>query len=207
MPPHGFVSPIRHLTFDHEEIPLNDKCHLFNNIPTESQLVKPYWRNKMKAFEGNELLSWELQDSYRREGLTLNDVIESLRACPLDADIWNFFNIFDFAEISKAECYRRGVIAGETYLGAKFFAEETGKFWGILETRPYMRSMLLLYRSLIKLERPADALPIGRKLMRLCPNDNLGVRFTLEQVEAAIQSPSLAARLAQSFAKEDAEEG
>jgi hypothetical protein len=33
-----------------------------------------------------------------------------------------------------------GVSAGERALGQKIFEEEAGNFWGILETRPYMRA-------------------------------------------------------------------
>ena len=202
--PAGFLSPIGHIHIDHTQVPIDEKWLIFSKVPDEEHLVKPYWRNKMKAFEGKELLSWDLWDMYRAEGVLIDDVIEKLRACPLDSDIWGFFHIFDLAELTQAECFRRGVIAGEIYLGRAFFEREEGNFWALIQTRPYMRALILLYRSLVKMERPADALPIGRWMLRLCPNDNMGIGYTIEQVEAAIDSPTLASRLAQSFAKEDA---
>jgi hypothetical protein len=36
--------------------------------------------------------------------------------------------------------YELGVQAGERALGPEVFAEEAGHFWGLLETRPYMRA-------------------------------------------------------------------
>jgi hypothetical protein len=35
---------------------------------------------------------------------------------------------------------QKAVAAGERSLGAAFFAENKGSFWGMLETRPYMRA-------------------------------------------------------------------
>jgi hypothetical protein len=39
--------------------------------------------------------------------------------------------------------YEQGVQAGERVLGPEIFAEEVGHFWGIVETRPYMRARLV----------------------------------------------------------------
>lgn len=38
------------------------------------------------------------------------------------------------------DLYEQGVKAGERALGSQAFEEEAGHFWGILETRPYMRA-------------------------------------------------------------------
>jgi len=36
--------------------------------------------------------------------------------------------------------YEQGVHAGERALGPEAFSEGVGHFWGVLETRPYMRA-------------------------------------------------------------------
>lgn len=41
-----------------------------------------------------------------------------------------------------ADLYRKGVEAGERALGEEAFHDNVGHFWGITETRPYMRSRL-----------------------------------------------------------------
>jgi hypothetical protein len=48
----------------------------------------------------------------------------------------------------QLECYRRGVAAGEAALGKAVFVEDVGHFWGLLDTRPYMRARLGLARLL-----------------------------------------------------------
>jgi ST7 protein len=51
------------------------------------------------------------------------------------------------AEVAR-DLYELGVRAGERALGEEFFTEEVGNFWGILETRPYMRAREGLTRGL-----------------------------------------------------------
>ena len=49
------------------------------------------------------------------------------------------------------DLYRQGIEAGEQALGKKAFKEDVGYFWGLLETRPYMRARAGLTQSLGKL--------------------------------------------------------
>ena len=198
-----YFSLVSDLHFDLSDIPVAETQLLNHELPSVDQLRTPYWRNKMKAFEGKELLSWELQDQYEGGGITLGDVFEKLRACPLDCDIWGFLHLFDFSETTNAECYRRGAIAGEIYLGRKYFTRETGSFWSLVETRPYMRSLNSLYRSLVKMKRPADALAIGVRMLELSPNDNMGISRSIKDVEAAIRDADLSSNLAELFKDQD----
>jgi tetratricopeptide (TPR) repeat protein len=75
--------------------------------------------------------------------------------------------------------YEQGVAAGERALGAARFDEDTGHFWGMLDTRPYMRARLGLAQTLGRLGRLDEALAHLRELLRLNPNDNQGVRYLL----------------------------
>ncbi|HEU4370794.1 MAG TPA: hypothetical protein VFV05_21440, partial [Methylomirabilota bacterium] len=70
--------------------------------------------------------------------------------------------------------YEQGVAAGERALGAEVFAQEAGRFWGIVSTRPYMRARLGLARTLEDLDRRDEAIPHYRELLRLNPGDNQG---------------------------------
>lgn len=74
------------------------------------------------------------------------------------------------------EFYAKGVEAGERLLGKEFFASEAGHFWGLLETRPYMRALLGLAQSLEDLGRRKEAIGHYQDLLRLNPNDNQGAR-------------------------------
>jgi len=75
--------------------------------------------------------------------------------------------------------YAKGVEAGERALGPEAFEEDVGHFWGILETRPYMRARLGLAQCLWVLGEKEAAIQHFRDMLRLNPGDNQGVRYIL----------------------------
>jgi tetratricopeptide (TPR) repeat protein len=77
------------------------------------------------------------------------------------------------------DLYLKGVEAGERAIGKKTFWEYRGHFWGILETRPYMRARAGLARSLWELGRTDEALDHYREMLELNPSDNQGIRDVL----------------------------
>lgn len=62
------------------------------------------------------------------------------------------------------------------------------------------------FMTFVKMRRPSDAAPIGRKMLELCTHDNIGIRFTIEDVEDAINDEDLKQRLAEVFEAQDAED-
>ena len=66
--------------------------------------------------------------------------------------------------------------AGERALGPQLFEQEAGRFWSLVEARPYMRARLGLALVLEALGRRDEAMAHYRELLRLNPNDNQGVR-------------------------------
>lgn len=77
------------------------------------------------------------------------------------------------------DLYARGVEAGELALSPEGFAEYDGHFWGLLETRPYMRARVGLALTLLKLGDEDGAMGHFRAMLRLNPNDNQGIRYLL----------------------------
>lgn len=75
--------------------------------------------------------------------------------------------------------YQEGVAAGERALGKKFFKEYAGHFWGLLETRPYMRARQGLADVLWRLKRREQARGEYVEMLRLNPGDNQGIRYLL----------------------------
>jgi len=75
--------------------------------------------------------------------------------------------------------YQQGVEAGERALGEKAFKEDAGHFWGILETRPYMRARAGLAQCLWMLGERDQAIAHFTDMLRLNPNDNQGIRYIL----------------------------
>lgn len=74
---------------------------------------------------------------------------------------------------------RQGVEAGERAIGKKAFTEDIGYFWGILETRPYMRARAGLAECLWEAGAREEAVEHYQEMLRLNPNDNQGIRHSL----------------------------
>jgi len=68
---------------------------------------------------------------------------------------------------------------GECALGEEFCEENRGHFWGILETRPYMRARQELADLLRDEGRADEAIKHYDAMLDLNPNDNQGVRDLL----------------------------
>lgn len=200
------ISPIENIPFVFEELDISERALLkIKNIPDIETLLKPYQKKKLKTFP-SEAPSWAFVDAWQSgDSIQMNELIAAIKKQPYDADLWGMLPVFEISSKLKIELLRRGVAAGEIYLG-KMMKEEVGNFWGILSTRPYMRCMNLLYRELVKARMPAFAAPIGREMLELCPNDNIGIRFSIGDVEKAVNDKDFAEELAYIFEDQDAED-
>lgn len=74
--------------------------------------------------------------------------------------------------------YELGVAAGERAIGAEFDTL-IGHFWGVTDTRPYMRARAGLGDTLWLLGKREEAIGHYQEMLRLNPRDNQGVRYTL----------------------------
>jgi tetratricopeptide (TPR) repeat protein len=68
---------------------------------------------------------------------------------------------------------------GERVLGAAFFEQNRGHFWGILETRPYMRARHDLATLLLRTGEVREGMGHLESLIELNTHDNQGVRYDL----------------------------
>lgn len=75
--------------------------------------------------------------------------------------------------------YEQGVKAGERALGKEMFQENVGHFWGIIETRPYMRARFGLAQCLWAMGERKQAIEHYTDMLRLNPGDNQGIRYVL----------------------------
>ncbi len=75
--------------------------------------------------------------------------------------------------------YEKALAAGERTLGKEFFKENKGHFWGMIETRPYMRARAGLTQCLWDMGKLDEAIACCRKTLELNTNDNMGMRFVL----------------------------
>jgi len=119
--------------------------------------------------------AWEVSEQDRKIALAR----EALGIDPDCADAYVL--LAEQASIlqDQIELYQQGLQAGERALGAAGFEGYAGSFWGILETRGYMRARGGLAYSLWRLGSRKEALTHWRDMLKLNPNDNQGMRYVL----------------------------
>ena len=93
------------------------------------------------------------------------------------------------------EMLTAAVEAGERRLGKEFFDENRGHFWGLLETRPYMRTREALADSFLADGRVQESIQHREAMLDLCPNDNLGIRNSLMGLYLAADNVEAASNL------------
>lgn len=116
--------------------------------------------------------AWEANSIARRVDL-------ARRALQISKDCVDAHVILAEVAATPAEaldCYRQGVAAGERSLGHEYFADNAGHFWGLIETRPYMRARAGLSELLWETGARDESIEHALELLRLNPNDNQGVR-------------------------------
>lgn len=106
-------------------------------------------------------------------------VKQALELDPNNADAYNYL-----ASIAKdideaIIMFEKAIKAGEKSLGKKFFKEKKGFFWGMIETRPYMRAKAGLAGCLYTKKEVDKAIEIYEEMLELNPNDNQGIRYLL----------------------------
>lgn len=79
----------------------------------------------------------------------------------------------------RSDLLYKAVIAGERELGPEFIEEHKGYFWGLTETRPYMRAKAALAMHLEYVGLIEAAIEQYEELLELNPHDNQGIRSLL----------------------------
>lgn len=96
---------------------------------------------------------------------------------------------------NRIHLLREVVSKAEASFGPEFLAENTGHFWGILETRPYMRALRALADASADAGHLEEAAQTYERMLALNPNDNQGVRYALLGLYLALKRRESAANL------------
>ena len=83
-----------------------------------------------------------------------------------------------------------------------FTDEYTGEFWWFLETRPYMRLRNEYLATLIECSMLKKAIQQAEDMLRLCENDNLGIRYGLMHLYAYFEEEESASELLNKYPEE-----
>lgn len=68
---------------------------------------------------------------------------------------------------------------GRQLFGGNYLIERKGMFWGLIETRPFMRCLQQYADCLHDIEKVKECVAVMEELIALNPNDNQGVREQL----------------------------
>jgi tetratricopeptide (TPR) repeat protein len=123
-------------------------------------------------------LAWDAWDAPTK-GQAVKLAKEALK---LDAYCCDAFNVLAFYERDtekRKEYFKKAIDSFHKRYDKKFFDENTGYFWGVLETRPYMRTLQDYGKTLWDSGETSQAVETYKNMLILNPNDNQGMRFVL----------------------------
>jgi tetratricopeptide (TPR) repeat protein len=127
---------------------------------------------------------------------------DALALCPDCADAYVLLAEHASSRKEALRLYEQGLAAGERALGKEAFERAVGHFWGIVETRPYIRARLGLAFALWSGGRRDEAVKHLQDILRLNPGDNQGVRYTLASFLLFLDRDEDLARLLQQYPDE-----
>lgn len=137
--------------------------------------VTPYTSDDEALFQAQD----HMYDAFEADGA--HRVALARQALEISPDCADAYLVLAEETVSTVEEARelleQGVAAGERALGPEPFEEDVGYFWGLLETRPYMRARAALAEMLWTLGQRDEAVAHHRDLLRLNPGDNQGLRY------------------------------
>ncbi|MGE5754399.1 MAG: DUF6930 domain-containing protein [Planctomycetaceae bacterium] len=142
--------------------------------------------------------AFESHDPMERVGLAK----KALELCPDCADAYVLLAEHTKNRKEALDLFEKGVAAGERALGPEAFRDDVGHFWGLIETRPYMRAREGLASTLWTMGRRDEAIGHLQDMLRLNPNDNQGVRDTLAGWLLAEERDEELARLFEQYDEE-----
>jgi len=157
----------------------------FDDIEQANEAIRQRFSGPMDAIpstgstpieKAQEMAYQAFQARGRRRIQLVRKALELSRDCA-DAYVILAEQTEDVAQ--ALDLYAQGVAAGERALGPRMFGENAGRFWELITTIPYMRARFGLAQCLEELGRRDEAIGHYRELLRLNPNDNQGVRYSL----------------------------
>lgn len=142
--------------------------------------------------------AWEISDDAPEQATEL--LMCAIELDPTNVDAWlKFIQYLQVDRDEYIQLLRQLVSMGERNLGEITFTEDKGHFWGLIETRSYMRARQELARSLMKAGRLEESVVEHEAMLELNSNDNQGMRYGLLTLYLALNQPDKAEQLFQQF--------
>ncbi|MGB3716970.1 MAG: hypothetical protein WA996_21320 [Candidatus Promineifilaceae bacterium] len=170
------TADISHILSEQEFESMDEaKAFLDALLATSGPLPSPSPRSPLEKAQDLVYEAWEANGKLRLE--LAREALDISEDC---ADAWVLLAEEAAGSLHEARVfYDAGVRAGERALGREAFEEYAGHFWGVLETRPYMRARAGLAQCLWNLDKRDEAIDHLQEMLRLNPGDNQGIRYVL----------------------------
>ena len=127
--------------------------------------------------EAHVLLNEAYQSDDKDERIRL--ARKALEVSPDCSDAYVFLADEADSRLETLQFYEKAVEVAERALGPGAFQNDVGDFWHLVETRPYMRARESLAHFLWTMGRRDEAVKHLQDMVRLNPEDNQGVRYSL----------------------------
>jgi tetratricopeptide (TPR) repeat protein len=96
-----------------------------------------------------------------------------------DVELFDDYVVDETNPLETIEDYQRAIDLFHTTKGEKYFEENKGYFWGMVETRPFMMHLLDQAMLLWKDDQKKKAINQLEYILELNPGDNQGIRYIL----------------------------
>lgn len=152
------------------KFPTKKRVDLYKNSVTPEQLQQDLVVAQECMFD-----AWETDDPEA----VLKLIRKAIKKSPLCADAYSFYcEITEEPSAIKINHLETALYAADIAL-AENRQEFSGRFWGCVETRPYMRAKAALANTLWESGDFYPAMAHCREMLQLNPNDNQGIRHLL----------------------------
>lgn len=133
----------------------------------------------IKREQSDDLLFEAYEEPIKTKAIKLAK--QALELNPNNIDAENFITKHETNTIKKLKKYEETLNKEKVNLEKEdlFKKENIGIFWGLTETRPYMRTKHSYMLTLMELGRYTEAIKQGEELLELCESDNLGIRYLI----------------------------
>ncbi len=152
------------------------KIKIYIRIRKEGQIMEFGDEKFRKSEESDNLLFEAYEEPIKSKAIKLAK--KALEINPDNIDAENFITKFETNTIKKLKKYEETLNKERINLEKEdmFNEENIGIFWGLMETRPYMRTKHCCMLTLMELGRYNEAIKHGEELLELCKNDNLEIK-------------------------------
>lgn len=185
---------------ENNDITLNDEESLNNALKT---FMSNYQSNQDDVETVYDYLELAESATTKKEALKYAKKAVELEPDNLDA-MSLVIELTCTSSEKLTEKYKNLIAEAEVKLKEQGYFEDynIGDFWLIFETRPYMRLLEKYASHFVQCGQMRLAIAVYEKMLKLCTNDNIGVRYTLMHLYTFLEDEQSALELYEKYPEE-----